>query len=225
MKPVIGISMQYDPELPRYSMSSRYAEAIAAAGGIPLLLPFLPEDCISDMLQLCDGVLFSGGADINPALYGQEKDALCGKLDDRRDEAELRLFRMVMEKELPILGICRGTQLLNVALGGSLIQHIPGHVGTTHAVSVEKDSLLYPVTGDRCRVNSGHHQVIDRPGQGLNVIARNEEGMIEAVELPGHPFFLAVQWHPEEMYIPDEDPVSREIFRLLIDAAKRNRSL
>lgn len=219
MKPVIGISMQYHTELPRYNMSAYYAEAIAAAGGIPLLLPELKEESVADMLGLCQGVLFSGGADVNPALYGQAKDALCGPVEDHRDEAELLLFRLAMERNLPILGICRGNQLLNVALGGTLLQHVPGHAGTVHSVSVEKDSLLYPITGDLCRVNSSHHQVIDRPGNGLKVIARNEEGMIEAVEMPGHPFFLSVQWHPEAMLIKESDPISLEIFRLLVNAA------
>lgn len=219
MKPVIGISMQYHPELPRYDMSAEYAQAVAAVGGIPLLLPELQEENVADLLGLCQGVVFSGGEDVEPARYGNKKDALCGRVSPHRDEAELRLFRLAMERQLPILGICRGIQLLNVALGGTLTQHIPGHRDTTHSIEVEKDSLLYPLTGDSCHVNSYHHQIIDRPGEGLRVIARNEEGGIEAVELPGHPFFLGVQWHPERSFVREADPISQGILRLLTEAA------
>lgn len=221
MKPVIGISMQYHPELPRYDMSAEYAEAVAAVGGIPLLLPELEEEKVAQMLQLCQGVIFSGGEDVNPACYGREKEPLCGRVADRRDAAELMLFRLVMERELPVLGICRGVQMLNVALGGTLIQDIPGHRDTTHEIRVERESMLHTVTGDCCRVNSYHHQIIEKPGKGLRVIARNEEGGIEAVELPGHPFFLGVQWHPERSFVREADPISRQILQMFLNAAQK----
>lgn len=221
MKPVIGISMQYHPELPRYDMSAEYARAVAAVGGIPLLLPELEEEKVAQLLQLCQGVIFSGGEDVNPACYGREKEALCGRVTDHRDAAELLLFRLATERKLPVLGICRGVQLLNVALGGTLIQDIPGHRDTTHPVKVEGGSLLHSATGDCCRVNSYHHQVIEKPGNGLRVVARNEEGYIEAVELPDYPFFLGVQWHPERSLVREADPISRQILQMLINAAQK----
>lgn len=219
MKPIIGISMQYNHELPRYDMSAEYAEAVAACGGIPVLIPYLAEENVRNLLGLCHGLLFSGGQDIAPERYSGTPIPECGQPDPNRDAAELLLFRLAAERKMPILGICRGIQLINVALGGTLHQHIPGHRDTVHTITVSSDSLLYPITGSSCTVNSYHHQILDNLGQGLKVIARGDGGEVEAVESTEYPFLLGVQWHPERSLVREGNTISRMIIERFIRAA------
>ena len=149
----------------------------------------------------CDALLLSGGADIHPRLYGQPINGAMD-IDEARDEYELSLFRRFFDAGRPILGICRGEQLINAALGGTLRQHIDGHsriegADRIHAVRTD-DAQLRSLYGERFDVNSAHHQAIDRPGEGLRVIARSEDGTVEAVRHETRPV-LAVQWHPERL--------------------------
>jgi len=218
--PVIGISSYsqqarwgaWDDQailLPR-----RYADKITQAGGVPVLLP--PVAGISDALRRLDGLVLSGGGDVDPARYGAERDAACGPASAVRDEAELDLCTAAMSSGLPLLGICRGLQVINVTLGGTLHQHLPDVVGSdlhspqahgygAHKVSVAAQTQLAAVLGrSEAAVPTHHHQAIDRLGAGLVATAWTDDGVIEAIEFDraaadgaSAPFMLGVQWHPE----------------------------
>ena len=165
-----------------------------------------------------DAVVLCGGNDIDPAHYGQEPDARLGELDPARDVYELDVVWAALGRNLPILAICRGMQLLNIACGGTLKQHVDDHRNGMHTVEVEPESLLARVTGERAfEVNSRHHQVIDELGEGLVVTARSGD-LIEAAEMPGKRFALAVQWHPEDL-VATHAP-HRALFTALADTLK-----
>jgi putative glutamine amidotransferase len=222
MKPVIGITAsplradnQDDRE--RVSVPRNYVDAVIAAGGVPLVLPS-QDDNSDTLLEIVDGLLFTGGADIAPAVYGDgEVHPETYGVDDRRDRFELSLVNLAVEREIPFLCICRGIQVLNVALGGTLIQDIPDqysqeiqhrqqHSGISasepsHAVAVREGSLLDETYGSsELSTNSFHHQSVKDAAPQLEIDARSADGVIEAVSLPGHPFALGVQWHPEMMF-------------------------
>ncbi len=241
ISPLIGISCYAQPAswgrwervqvnlLPR-----RYAEAVARAGGLPVLLPPVPG--IGDVLDRLDGLILSGGGDLDPARYGAVRDPETDPANAARDEAEFALCAGALGRGLPLLAICRGLQVLNVVLGGTLHQHLPDVVGTdahspvvsgygSHEVSVAPGSQLARVLGQtNLAVPSHHHQAADKLGAGLVATARAADGVIEAVELEsagepdagneGSPFLLAVQWHPEA-----GDDLS--LFKGLITAATR----
>lgn len=206
----------------------RYADRVAQAGGAPVLLP--PMSGIERTLPRLDGLVLSGGGDIDPARYGAARDAESGPASDDRDSAELALCRAALDLRLPLLGICRGLQVINVALGGTLYQHLPdivGHDGHSladgrygsHDVRVAADSRLARVLGRTdLAVPTHHHQAIDQLGQGLAATAWTADGIVEAAESPddGGPFMLAVQWHPE---VGDD----LSLFRGLIAAARVRR--
>lgn len=168
------------------------------AVGIPIF-PFMDAE---EAALTCDGLLLPGGADVNPKLYHQEPDPSVTEFFDEIDDLDIRLIHAFMQQNKPILGICRGIQIINVAFGGTLVQDIPNHNQDTdrhqmsHSVSISKDSELYNLLGDSLQVNSLHHQIIDQLGEGLKASAYSPEGYIEAIE---HPNILAVQWHPEAL--------------------------
>lgn len=206
-----------------------YIHAIFAAGGLPCVLPYTDDPAELELVaHSVDGFLFSGGEDIDPVLYGQEREDVCGTVCRRRDDYDLALARRAIELDKPIVGICRGAQVINVALGGTLIQDIPSHVGTCHdqkkdlerpfhEVHILPGSRLYGCIGEEhFAVNSWHHQTIDRPGEGLVISAVAPDGVQEACELPGKKLVMAVQWHPEYCL----DTPNMGFFRALIDAAK-----
>ncbi|MBI5197990.1 MAG: gamma-glutamyl-gamma-aminobutyrate hydrolase family protein [Nitrospirae bacterium] len=184
----------------------RYVQAVETAGGIPWIIP--PVQNRKKVLYYArhlDGFLFTGGDDIDPRYYGQRSKASLTLSPDLRTEFELSLLRDVMKVEKPVLGICLGTQLINVALGGTLIQDIPlqlsrslNHRGV-HVVSVSKNSFLSRIVGNKktISIQSSHHQAIDRLGKGLEISGTAPDGIIEAVEYPDYPFFIGIQWHPE----------------------------
>jgi anthranilate synthase component 2/putative glutamine amidotransferase len=238
-RPLIGISCYPQQarwgmwDLPAVLVPEAYVAGVAAAGAIPVLLP--PVPVIGEVAGRLDGLVLSGGGDIDPARYGAERDPQCGPSSPRRDDAELDLVAACLAAGLPLLGICRGLQVLNVALGGTLHQHLPdlvGHDGHApvpdgygqHEVSVTPGSRLAAIL-DRAGlaghlpvlVPAHHHQAVDVLGRGLAVTARAADGTIEAAELdPGqHPFAVAVQWHPEA----GED---MSLFRALAAAAARH---
>ena len=218
MKPIIGLSVQYNADTTRVDMSTRYSTAVEWAGGIPMILPEMNEQCDVDrMVSTLDGIIFTGGEDVNPALYGAEKEEACGRVSDHRDSFEVKLLRAAMERRLPIMGICRGIQILNTALGGTLYQDIPNHRGTKHLVAVYKNSVLHDCTGDVCLTNSSHHQALKKVAPGFKVLARAADGTIEAVTLEGYPFFLGVQWHPEAFWVSEGDEISGKIFKRFIE--------
>ena len=212
----------------RLALRLSYTQALQEAGAIAVVLPahgFV--DDIEPLLDRLDGLLFSGGPDLDPATYGQERHPLLGPNVDRAgDEYELRMHRAARERDLPVLAICRGLQAMNVSRGGTLHQHLLNHRQTplpphepTHAVAVAAGSPLHRITSRRrLAVNSFHHQAIDRLGEGLEVIATAPDGTIEAVYDPRARFHLAVQWHAEVL---THRPEHAAVPRALIDAAAR----
>lgn len=177
-----------------------YATSIARAGGTPVFLPLDGEP--DDLVARLDAVLLAGGEDVDPARYGASPDAHLGATSPDRDAFELALTAGALERGIPLLGICRGQQLLNVALGGTLVQHVDGHLQHEHRAERTHDVALVGGTrhaafyGERVRVNSFHHQSVDRLGDGVVAAAFDDDGLIEAIDVPGARA-LAVQWHPE----------------------------
>jgi putative glutamine amidotransferase len=215
-RPRIGVTLDSEPpggysKLPWYALRENYCDVIAAAGGLPLALPHEPE-LAPDYLALIDGLVVTGGAfDIDPALYGAGTVHDTVKLKARRTRFEWAITQGAVERDLPILGICGGQQLLNVVLGGTLIQHIPDAVPSAlaheqanprtepgHEVLVEPGTLLHRITGrERLPVNSAHHQAAEAVGAGIVVSGKAPDGIVEAIEDPRRRFCLGVQWHPE----------------------------
>ena len=213
-----------------------YAQAVLDAGGWPVMLPTLSSAGYIEMLaRRLDGLVLTGGVDIDPLLYGQNPQPGLGTVDPDRDALELKLAREAAEQGLPTLGICRGAQVVNVALGGNLYQDIPSQLDRdanhqqtdprhqhSHLVRVEPGTRLYQLVGrDEITVNSGHHQAVCDVAKGLTVSARALDGVIEALEMAGHPFFLAVQWHPEGTAHFDEP--SAKLFGGLVTTAAERR--
>jgi putative glutamine amidotransferase len=200
-----------DPRQREMALGLRYLEALAGAGALPMVVPPLPNEALDDLLDTVDGVLFSGGPDLDPSAYGREPTPCLGPTEPELDAFELSLALAVDRREMPILAICRGSQLINVARGGTLHQHLPDVVGDaiqhrqsarveelTHEVAVEPDSCLAAILGwDEGRVNSLHHQAVDELGRGLRITARAPDGTVEAFEDRDRPFLIAVQWHAE----------------------------
>lgn len=238
--PVIGITGYADrsarpPNIPVFALSRTYVRAVTLGGGAPLIIPtYLEEDVLRAIFERLDGLLLSGGGDIYPSFYDEEDNDLLWRVDERRDQAELALARWAMAEELPILGICRGIQVLNVAAGGKLIQDIPTQVtdalshscvagrpipDIAHTVGVAPDSRLATIVGaGETGVNSAHHQAVKDVGAGLVVTARAPDGVIEALEHLDLPFCLGVQWHPEVMV--EGTVAMRRLFKGLVEAAK-----
>jgi putative glutamine amidotransferase len=210
-RPRIGISLDADPAKGRYELKRTYVDAVLGAGGLPILVPFVAPPEADAYLALLDGLVLSGGGfDVPPALYGEEVRPACGPLIPERTDTELHLLRAALAAGTPVLGVCGGMQLLNVALGGSLHQDLPTETGIrihqqpapkdvpSHDVEVAAGTRLAALVGaGRLRVNSTHHQAVKAVGPGLLVTARSPDGIIEGIELPGHRFALGVQWHPE----------------------------
>lgn len=234
-KPLIGLTTYLEQaqtgvwDVPASFLPKVYFEAVNKAGGIAILLPPQPVDdeIARAVLAGLDGLIITGGKDVDPARYGQTPHPETDEPRLDRDAWEDALLTAAIETELPFLGICRGAQMLNVALGGTLVQHLPDIVGSSrynlgagefadNEVTVE-GSKLASMIGDSVVGKSYHHQAIDRVGDGLVVTARSDDGTIQAVELPTVPFGVAVQWHPEQ----DADDL--RLFEGLVDAARTYR--
>lgn len=208
-------------------LGTGYADAVLDAGGAPVLLPPLPA-AVPDILAAVDGVVLAGGADLDPTRYGAQRHPSTGPSRPDRDAAELAVVAASVERELPVLAICRGMQVLNVALGGTLEQHLPDRLGThphqdgdgrfrQRTVRVEDGSRLASIVGRQLDVSCYHHQGVDRLGQGLSPVAWSEDGVLEAVELARPGFAIGVQSHPEE----SDD---RRLFAALVQAAVARRA-
>src|SRR5436190_20284660 len=213
-RPLIGITTYVTPakwsywELEAALIPVDYVRAVERAGGRALLVP-PSEDGVEETLQALDGLLFSGGSDLDPSLYDQQPHEETFGIHEDRDRAELALLEAALARDLPVLAICRGSQVLNVARGGDLVQHLPEVVGdekhkhtpgawADHDVEIEDGTRLGELLGgDRAPVKSHHHQGFGRVGDGLRVAARADDGTIEAVEDPEARFALGVLWHPE----------------------------
>lgn len=227
-KPIIGIACSYSDG--RINMGNTYLFAIYAAGGIPVYLPLTDDpDFFRSVANDFDGFLYSGGVDLNPERYGESVTAQNVEIDDARDAYELALFNEIYKTGKPILGICRGIQTLNVALGGTLLQDIPNHrqgdLGYTHKdapqnVTLVRNSMLYNIIGvEKFKVNSWHHQAVKDLAPTLEIDARSDDGIIEAVHSTEHPFLLGIQWHPEILQANDKNAAA--IFKAFVDACKK----
>jgi putative glutamine amidotransferase len=237
--PIIGITTsaeRTEKGVDRAFVNAAYIRAIERAGGVPLLLtPFHSVDSLARLP--IDGLLLTGGGDIDPARWGEARHAKTDLVSPERDELELeRVTRQAIDTGVPLLAICRGLQVVNVALNGTLHQHVPDVFGediahaqsgarsyASHEVTIEPGTVLAELSGsERLRVNSFHHQAIKDLGDGLRPVAWAQDKVIEAVDLPGScGFMLAVQWHPEEL--AENDPAARRLFSALVEHASRRR--
>jgi putative glutamine amidotransferase len=237
--PIIGITGRTEqaarlPSPPLFAVAQVYVRAVELGGGAPLIVPpHLEEAGLRAIFERLDGLLLSGGGDIKPALFGEEDSNLLWQVDEQRDRAELALARWALAERLPLLAICRGIQMLNVAAGGTLVQDIstqvPGALSHStvfrplsqiaHTVEVAAGSRLAGLVGaGEVEVNSAHHQAVKSVGAGLVVTARAPDGIVEGLEAPAHPFCVGVQWHPEVM--AENYPEMRRLFAGLIEAAQ-----
>jgi putative glutamine amidotransferase len=229
-KPVVGITTYVVPAqwsswaLDAALVPIAYVQAVQAAGGRPLLVP-PASDGIDETLDALDGLVFSGGSDLDPELYGQAPHEETTGIARDRDDAELALLTGALERDMPVLAICRGSQVLNVARGGDLLQHLPDVIGdekhkhtpgvfADHEVELVDGTRVQSLLGDRAPVKSHHHQGFGRLGEGLRESARAEDGTVEAVEDPERRFAVGVLWHPEA----GEDFA---LFQGLVDEARR----
>lgn len=225
MRPIIGITGNFIEDENFTGVRKYYIDAVLKAGGNGIILPpVVDEVIVNSYLSICQGFIFTGGGDIDPFYWGEEPSPAVRKINPLRDKFEMMLATKVLGGVKPVLGICRGCQVLNVADGGSLIQDISTSLSHEqnapenhpfHDVFIAKNSILYRILGeDRIRVNSFHHQAVYKPGLNMKVTARSSDGTIEAVESRNHPFVVGVQWHPECM----EDKYSFYLFRSFINA-------
>lgn len=220
----------------RASLNLSYLRAIEAAGAVPLVLtPGMGRERLEAALGQCSGLVLSGGGDVEPGRYGQAPHESVIGVSEARDDLEFAALRAAERAGLPVLAICRGMQVLNVALGGTLVQDIPSMIegalahsvqdprhGPAHAVEVTAESRLAGIVGGtRIEVNSRHHQALDQLGAGLVVTGRAPDGIVEAVELPGRRFVVGVQWHPEDMAgHPDIGESADRLFAAFIEASE-----
>lgn len=233
-RPMIGIVPLVDIERESYWMLPGYMEGIRQAGGVPVMLPLTadPQE-IEALADAMDGFLFSGGHDVSPELYGEEKLPECAACCPERDAMEPGLLRAALERNKAVLGICRGIQLINAALGGTLYQDLPSlhpsevchrqaapYDVPAHEVRIVESSPLHALLGkSEIGVNSCHHQAIKSLASGLKEMAWSPDGLIEAVYMPEKPFVWAVQWHPEFSYKVNPDSVA--IFGAFVSAARK----
>lgn len=229
-KPLIGITPLKEREKKDPWMLPDYPEAIRAAGGIPVILPLKTgEEHIRRICKSCDGLLFTGGQDVDPSIYHAERMDYCGPACPERDEMETLLFQEAFQNDLPILGICRGHQLINAVMGGTLYQDLKEEFPVAqdhnlkkshddriaHSVCLVQDSPLARLLGkDTLNVNSRHHQAVRSAAPGLNVMAWAADGVNEACWCPGRRFLWTVQWHPEQLF--RKEPAQLSIFRAFV---------
>ena len=231
-KPIIGVTPSVDEEHHRCLVQPGYLESIDRAGGLPLMLPLTDrEEDIARFVEICDGFLFVGGPDIEPWRFGQELLPECGPQNKERDAMECKLMEAALAADKPIFGVCRGIQVLNTVLGGTLYQDIPSQYKTELCHSMpeppyNRTAHLFrvvegtPLAKLPCAegVNSRHHQAILDLAPGLEIMAYATDGIIEAVRMPEKRFVWAVQWHPEAFW--EEEGLNIELFRAFVEAAK-----
>jgi putative glutamine amidotransferase len=227
---------QGEPPRKEMALGLAYLRAIEASGGLPLVIPPMPSAVIAPLVDRLHGLCLSGGPDLDPVAYGAAPHAELGPTEPELDRFELDLAREAHARNLPILAICRGAQLLNVATGGTLFQHVPDRTdGTikhrqtgaadslTHLVDLAGGSLTAAVMGaTEISVNSFHHQAVDRLGRGLLAVGWSPDGLVEAIEAPARDFVLGVQWHAECLA---ERPEQKRLFTGLVEASQRYASL
>lgn len=233
-RPRIGVTLDADAGRGRYELKTGYVDAVLAAGGLPILLPHVPEAAAA-YLALLDGLVVTGGAfDVPPELYGEVRRPACGTVKPERTAFEKDLLEAALAARLPVLGVCGGMQLLNVVRGGTLFQDLVADAGIagheqpapkdvpSHDVAVAPGTQLAALVGaGPLRVNSTHHQAVREPGAGVLVSARAADGLAEAIELPDLPFALGVQWHPEACLAHERRHAA--LYRGLVQAARNAR--
>ena len=238
-KPLIALTPYFNIERDEPYMRPAYLKAIRAVGGTPLILPLdLEEEDLQQVVDTFDGFLFTGGPDIHPFYFGEETQENCGNVCLRRDRMEMALLKLVMKTGKPVLGICRGIQLLNVALGGDIYQDIPSqfpqdfpiahtqpaaYAIPSHHVSIAEGSRLFEISGglQKLAVNSCHHQAVRRLAPGLSAGAFAPDGIIEEIEMTAYPFLMGVQWHPE--YLWESDETSSRLFQAFVEACRNSQ--
>ena len=234
-RPIIAVTPDYDAKTGAYRIDGHYMDAIYAAGGAGVLLGTdMAQSDVEALAGRFDGFLFSGGGDVDPARFGEPLHPACGEISAVRDAFELPLMRAVLRWRRPVLAICRGAQVLNIALGGAIYQDIEAQLGIAqayhrqqtpmtqacHAVRLRPGGLLMRLTGERTLlVNSSHHQAVSRLAPGVQTEAEGEDGVIEAISIEGRDGALGVQWHPEQLF--SQDTAQRALFEYLISCAKK----
>jgi putative glutamine amidotransferase len=231
-RPLIGITMDYGEQATQYMLPDDYATAVERAGGMPYCIPFrLDHALIPELVDHLAGILFSGGDDLDPSLYGETRHPKTSPLDSDRERFELALMAEVEKRRMPALGICLGSQLMNVYRGGSLKQFLPevpregalehrrmGDTSRRHEVNIVPGTVLADTIGkSQIIANTRHKQAVDRLGRGLRITATAPDGIIEGIEDPSLPLFLAVQWHPENLW---REPEHLAPFKLLVEKSR-----
>ena len=234
MRPIIGITCDYDWEVGRSQLYSGYYEGISQAGGLPFLIPALESSYASDIISRLNGLVLTGGQDVDSYLFGEEPHPKVGRMNPYRDELEIALCKEAVIHNIPVLGICRGAQIMNVAMGGTIYQDIESQVEDAklichdqqapkwfgiHEVEIGDGSSLREIFGAKViRTNSFHHQAIRRPGEMLIAVGHTRDGIVEAIETKDHSFYIGVQWHPERML--NKDINALKLFQAFIRAAE-----
>ncbi len=233
MKPVIGVMPLYDDEKKSYWMLPGYMKAIEKCAGLPIMSPLSEDEAeLGQAFNMCDGILFTGGHDVSPSVYGEHIKETCGTICPTRDRMEGIILDLCLEKDKPFLGICRGIQFINAYLGGSLYQDLPSEYDSTvdhhmeppydqsaHEVEIFKDSCLAGIIGEGIHeVNSYHHQAVKELSDKVMSSAVSEDGLVEAIEIPDKKFAVAVQWHPEFSYENNTDSV--ELMTAFVEACR-----
>jgi putative glutamine amidotransferase len=200
------VLMENGEPLLHYVAAAPYVKAVRLAGGFPVLLPVVEPGDAAEVLRMVDALIVTGGCDVDPANYGAAAEPLLGAIDALRDDADLAIVRAAVAANTPTLAICRGVQVLNVAMNGTLVQHVDEHMRLdlynedVHTIDIDPASRLATIVGgSTIGVNSLHHQVVDRLGDGVRAVAHNHDGHVEAIEIEHAPAVLGVQWHPELM--------------------------
>jgi putative glutamine amidotransferase len=231
MKPIIGITSRYSSENNQYNLPDAYTKSIQRNGGIPILLPPLYDSDNEKLYEIVDGVLFTGGPDVDPILYGEQPIPKQGSIEPMRDDFEFKLANIALKGHKPFFGICRGLQVLNAVAGGTLIQDIGSQVKDplkhrqetrawygTHHVRLEPGSMIHGIFGkDKVLTNTFHHQACKDPAPGFTPSGWAEDDVIEVLEVDSPPWKLCVQWHPEHM---DNEDMNR-LFKAFVNACKK----
>ncbi len=235
-KPLIGITSTQEKgdNPPNYQIGKHYVKGVAKAGGIPVILPLLQEENeIKEMAKNLDGLLISGGVDMDPMIFAEEPHPKLGRVDPERDYFEKTILESFMEQGKAVFGICRGCQIINLVLGGTIYQDITAQIDkdlikhsqnaprwhATHSIEIEKGTLLEKIfSGNSAKVNSYHHQAVKEPAPGFIVSARAKDGVIEAIESKDNQFLVGVQWHPEHLWEKDEKTF--KLFQMFVNQAR-----
>ncbi|MFQ5709777.1 MAG: gamma-glutamyl-gamma-aminobutyrate hydrolase family protein [bacterium] len=230
--PIIGITTYGRNESGRFDIPAEYVDAVRVAGGLPVLLPPGETD-INQILRFVDGLIFAGGGDIAPNFYGGTSHPAISRVDVERDRFELALAQDALNDSKPVLGICRGCQLLNVSAGGNLVAHVPDKFNnqvahatdsgeaTAHPVQIVPESRLAKIMGEtKATVVSKHHQALDAVAPGWRAVAKAPDGLVEAIEHQKHPWMVAVLWHPESS---QNDPSHQRLFAALVQTARNSQ--